>query len=73
MGLQAISWQAYWLDTAWTRPGKEHAFVRGVGHTADRALCGYEPAWDCNTMYGYQSRCKRCEQKVEKLDMHECA
>lgn len=73
MGLQAISWQAYWLDDAWVKPGKTHAFVRGVGHTADRALCGYEPAWNCNPMYHEQARCKRCEQKEAKLDMHECA
>lgn len=67
MGLQAIEWQAYWLDDAWTKAGKEHGYIRGVGYTSGRALCGYEPAWNCNTMYGHAPRCKRCEAKVEKL------
>ena len=68
MGLQAITWQAYWLDDAWTKPGKDHAFVRGVCGMGYTALCGYEPAYNANTMYNEQPRCKRCEAKQKKLD-----
>lgn len=72
MGMQALTWQAYWLDDAWTRPGKTHAFVRGVCGTGYRALCGYEPAWNANTMYSDPPRCKRCESKAKQTDMNEC-
>lgn len=72
MGLQAISWQAYWLDSAWTRPGKTHAFPRGVCGLGDRALCGYEPAWDCNTIHGSEPECKRCRTIADREDVHTC-
>ena len=72
MGLQAISWQAYWLDDAWTKPGKTHAFVRGVCGTGYVALCGYEPAYNCNPMHREEPRCKRCEAKAKQTDMPEC-
>jgi hypothetical protein len=63
-----IEWTAYWLDDAWTKPGKTHAFVRGwTGSSGYRALCGYEPAWNANTMYSYEPRCKRCEAKAKKI------
>ncbi len=68
MGLRAISWDAFWLDDAWTKPGKTHAFVRGVCGTGYTALCGYEPAYDANTMYGYAPECKRCLATANKLE-----
>jgi hypothetical protein len=60
-------WLAYWLDDAWTRPGKAHAFPRGFNGHSDRALCGYEPKWNANTMYSEEPRCKRCEVKLAKI------
>lgn len=64
-----LTWEAYWLDDAWTKPGKTHAFVRGwTGSVGDRALCGYEPKWNCNPMYGYAPNCKRCEAKARKYN-----
>jgi hypothetical protein len=80
-----IEWTAYWLDDAWSKPGKSHAFVRGwtgssgyralcggwTGSSGYRALCGYEPAWNANTMYSYEPRCKRCEAKAKKISDYE--
>lgn len=61
MGLRATSWESYWLDDAWLRPGKAHAFVRqSYGGVGDRALCGYRPRHDCNPMYHDGEMCKRC-------------
>lgn len=69
MGLTAITWEGYWLDDYYNRPGKMHAFPRmsygGVGY---RALCGYEPKPGARVMYHDTEYCGRCERIAEKQD-----
>ncbi len=68
MGLRAITWESYWLDDAWVRPGKAHAYVRGVCGVGERALCGYTPRHDCNPMYHDGAQCQRCKVQADKHD-----